>query len=483
MKLKGTVLKLKKNLAIIMTNECRIVSIKRKPGMYEGLELTFNKNEIINKKSKLAVSIRIAAAVAAIFIIMLVLYNPFNSSGAYAYIAIDSDASIEFELDKNNKILKINYFNDDANVLLKELDLKNKSVDFAIKEVIKRLNQDESTILISACLKEKSRIKSGVSEKIKPDEFNKLMDICKNAVETNVIENVHLKVVEVPYDYKKLADTNKISIGRSVLYEKAREQGIDFGIEDIKNKSVGETLKKVKIDDDVALQNGKKDKPVKPAPKPESKESKKDKPISEEKVESKPVAEPKDKPQDKTKPEPKNKPEEKPTAEPKGPAEGKAEPTPKGNPEEKPKDNVEVKPGAELKDVTKPTPKDSIDTETGPEHKDGPKDSPKSNPDAKPEAELKEIPNENLKDNLGVKPEVEIKDSPKENPKDNPEGKPEVEIKGSPNENPKDIPEGKPEVEIKNSPKENPKDNPEIEPEVEIEDSHKETLPKDKAET
>jgi len=50
-KQKGTILKLKNNLAIIMTSDCKIVSIKRQPGMYEGLEISFNKNEIINKRT------------------------------------------------------------------------------------------------------------------------------------------------------------------------------------------------------------------------------------------------------------------------------------------------------------------------------------------------------------------------------------------------------------------------------------------------
>ena len=62
-------------------------------------------------------------------------------------------------------------------------------------------------------------------------------------------KNVQSKVVGVSYDYKKLADRNKISIGKSVVYEKAKEQGIDLDIEDIKTKSIGETLEKVKIDD------------------------------------------------------------------------------------------------------------------------------------------------------------------------------------------------------------------------------------------
>jgi len=197
-KQKGTILKLKNNLAIIMTSDCKIVSIKRQPGMYEGLEISFNKNEIINKKNKLAFYSRIAAGIAAILIITLISFNLFNNNGVYAYVAIDSDASIEFELDKNNKIVKVNYYNDNTNAALDELDLKNKPVDFAIKEVIKKLDLNESVILISACLKEQNTKKSSASDNYESEKLSKLIDICKNAVEVNVVKMLSQKWWKFP---------------------------------------------------------------------------------------------------------------------------------------------------------------------------------------------------------------------------------------------------------------------------------------------
>jgi len=376
-KQKGTILKLKNNLAIIMTSDCKIVSIKRQPGMYEGLEISFNKNEIINKKNKLAFYSRIAAGIAAIFIIMVISFNLFNNNDVYAYVAIDSDASIEFELDKNNKIVKVNYYNDNTNTVLDELDLKNKPVDFAIKEVIKKLDLNESVILISACLKEQNTKKSSASDNYESEKLSKLIDICKNAVEVNVSENVESKVVEVSYDYKKLAEKNKLSLGRSIVYEKAKEQGIALNIEDIKNKSIGETLQKVKIDDVGVVHNVKKEEPkkpmpekpepgkpepqkpepgkpepAKPEPQPQINDLPKDKTIPEEKtipnsgVEpmAEPIVEPKDKQQEKPRPDSKLKLEEKPTVEPKDSLEEKPVTKPKDDKKEKAKNSIEKMP-------------------------------------------------------------------------------------------------------------------------------------------
>ena len=441
MKQIGTILKFKKNLAIIMTRDCKIVSIMRQPGMCVGLEILFNKNEIINKKNKLAFSSRIVAGVAAIFIIMLILFNPFNNSGSgvYAYVAIDSNTSIEFELDKNNKILKVNYYNDDTNALLKELDLKNQSVDFAIKEVIKKLNLNESTVLISACLKEQNNTKFIVPVKNEPEEFNKLIDICKSAVEANISENVQSKVVGVSYDYKKLADRNKISIGRSVVYEKAKEQGIDLDIEDIKTKSIGETLEKVKIDDVGVVHDMKKAESKKPAPKPKGKNSPKEKLVSEEKKDPKAKVEPIDKLQEKSSPEPKNK------------AEEKSVPKPKENLKEKPKDDSEAKPDVEPKETPKKNPKDDSEGKSSVEPKETPKKTPKDDSESKSDVEPKETPKKNPKDDSKGKSGTELNDSTKENSEDITKGKSDTELNNSAKDNPKDIAEGMADTELSNS--------------------------------
>jgi len=54
-------------------------------------------------------------------------------------------------------------------------------------------------------------------------------------------------VVEVSYDYKKLAEKNKLSLGRSIVYEKAKEQGIALNIEDIKTKALERLYRRSKL--------------------------------------------------------------------------------------------------------------------------------------------------------------------------------------------------------------------------------------------
>lgn len=409
-KQKGTILKFKNNLAIIMTSDCKVISILKQPGMYVGLEVLFNKNEIIHKKNKIILTSQIVAAVAAMFIVMLAFFNPFNSNGVYAYVAVDSNTSIEFELDKNNKILKVNSFDDDTSDLLKELDLKHQSVDVAIREVIKKSNINESTILITACLKEQRNANYGDKKENNSEELKKLIDICKSAAEDDANEDIRSKVVETSYDYKKLADINKISIGRSIVYEKAKEQGVDLDIEEIKNKSIEEALKKVKIDDVGVVHEVKKAEAQKPAPESKRKELPIEKMDPVVKRDPKSIVEPKDKPEVKQKLEPKDKPEVKPKIETKDRSEVK--------PEIEPKDKSEIKPEIEPKD--KPEVKPEIEPKDKVEVK--PEIEPKDKPEVKQELELEE----KTQVNPELEPEVESEDKFEVNPEIEPKVKPEV---------------------------------------------------------
>ncbi len=450
-KQKGTILKFKNNLAIIMTSDCRVVSILKQPGMYVGLEVLFNTNEIIHKKNKLVLTSQIVAAVAAMFIIMLAFFNPFNSNGVYAYVALDSNTSIEFELDKNNKILKVNSFNDDTSDLLKELDLKHKSVDVAIREVIKKSNLNESTILITACLKEQRNTNSGDKKENNSEELKKLIDICKSAAEDDTNEDIRSKVVETSYDYKKLANINKISIGRSIVYEKAKEQGVDLDIEEIKSKSIDEALKKVKIDDVGVIHDVKKAEVQKPAPESKRKEIPIEKMDPIVKKDPKSIVEPKDKPEVKQELELKEKPEVKQKTEPKDKSEVKQEIEPKDKPEVKPeiepKDKPEVKPEIESKDKSevKPEiePKDKPEVKPEIEPKDKPEIKqevePKDKPEVKQEVELEAKPEvEEEKDKFEVNSEIEQKVKPEVKPENTLDKKPNVDT------DPKEIVDKKP---------------------------------------
>lgn len=481
-KQKGIILKITKKIAVVMTADCQIISIKLQPGMDVGMEIVFNKNEIIPERSKYVVPVRIAAGIAAVFALLFVFNNSFIGNDAYAYVTVDSIASIEFEVDKSNKIIKVNTFDADTNALLKSMNLKHQPIDVAIREVIEKTSTKESTILISACLNEHEKAKNE-NEALKiQKEFNNLINACKSVVEEDAFGDFNSKVVETPYEYKELADINKISMGRSIVFEKAKEQGID--IEEIKDKSIGEALKRVSIDDvgivhdvkkaktDKYADNSKeiidpkektaemdkkdpktlaeaKDKtekpPVEPEVKPESEVKPKTEtaPQTEKKIDSVINIEPVQKPESGTKSESQPKSEQKPETKP----EKNTEPVQKPEESAKPESEPKTEPKKETKPETEPKTEEVTKPESDTKVEAKPEQKPETEP--KPESELKK----EAKPDSDIKPESEIKTEPKKEPSIAPEtkpeevSKPESEPKPEPNKEPK--PEIKPETEPK----------------------------------
>ena len=471
MKQKGIILKIKKDLAVIMTSDCRIISIRVQPGMDVGMEISFNKNEIVHKKNKLVLPLRITAGVAAVFVIIFMIFNSPFRNGVYAYVTIDADASIEFEVDKDNKIIKVNTFDADTNELLKDMDLRHQPIDVAIKEVIEKTSTKDSTILISACLKENKKIKS--NDTVQNKEFSQLIDVCKSVVEDDVYGDIQSKVVEVPYTYKKLADSNKISIGRSIVYEKAKEQGID--IEEIKKESIGEALKKVSIDDVAIVHDVKK--PKKIADEPIPKVEPIDKTAQTEKKDPKPIEEPKDKVKEaveakekqepeikpdtaaKTKPEIKIDPEKKTDTAVKKVTEPKPETGTKLEPESKTEPKAEIKPEIEQKNQvdtkpvpkSEPAPKAEDEQKSESEAKNVPKAEAKPDPEIKPGPEPKFEADKKLESDIKPEPKSEPEIKPEPEPKPETDPKPDAKLESKPE--PKPEPDPKPESDIKPDPK------------------------------
>ncbi len=250
----GTILKLKNKNAIVMTRDCRIIPIKAQPGMYVGLEINFGENEVIHPVNKKIVCSGMAAGIAVLFLTIFTLLNFSIENRIFAYVDIDFTKSVEFAVDKDNKVLKVYSYDNETRDLLKGLDLKSKSVDTAIKEVMSKANKGENMILISACLKNTDTSALDNINKKEYEKFNKLLKTCKNAVaqQSN-------KIVAINYKYKELANDKEISMGRCFLYEKAKQQGVNIDMEEIKTKSIGETLEKVKIEDTGILHGNDKD--------------------------------------------------------------------------------------------------------------------------------------------------------------------------------------------------------------------------------
>lgn len=245
----GTIVKIKNNKAILLTDQCEVVCIKKQPGMYEGLEIRFENSEILNNKRKLIQYSPIAGSIAAVFVFVILLVNSLylNPHNIYAYVEVDTNACLEFIVDEHSNILDVKPLNKNAEDLIKDLELKSKSLETALTDTIEKsaayglINGDsKDSIVISAFLENK---------KASQNQYANLLSIFRETADSFTQKNIKPYIIEISPNDRKLSSQNKISMGRYIIYKRGLEQGLDLTIDEIRICKIGEILEKVHIED------------------------------------------------------------------------------------------------------------------------------------------------------------------------------------------------------------------------------------------
>lgn len=247
----GSILELKGNQAIVMTDTCDFVSIQRQPAMFVGQQIKFRKSDMPVRKKTHLKYLTLAASMLVIFASYVLFQQFFIPSAVYAYIDVDINPSLEFAIDKNAQVLDIKPLNKDAQTILKDLKLIDLPVKQAIAAVVKESKQQgfikpdkTSAVLISASIDAQRSNKSNESaEKILN---NVLTDINNTAFDLGN-ETIKPEVLKVTPESRSLAVQNKISMGRYALYDKIKQEDMNITIEEAKTAHVSEMLDKAHI--------------------------------------------------------------------------------------------------------------------------------------------------------------------------------------------------------------------------------------------
>ncbi|MCX7749061.1 MAG: anti-sigma factor domain-containing protein [Clostridia bacterium] len=253
----GTVMEIEKNQALVVTVDFDMVYVRKKPGMFIGQQVSFQKSDLVNRKGLAAKYGPIAAGFAAVFILSLFLYFKFLTPGTdsriYAYIDVDINPSIEFAINADNKVLNVKAINEDAELILDDEEMENMKIDQAVAAAIKKAKdfgfitgEKRQDILLSGCLNIEN---SGTKESKEKDEkkLETLLSSIKKNKDFTVIKDIHVDVIKVNPELKKLADTNEISLGRQVIFNIAKEKGITLSLEEVKNKSISEVMEMIQL--------------------------------------------------------------------------------------------------------------------------------------------------------------------------------------------------------------------------------------------
>ncbi|MGL5754096.1 MAG: anti-sigma-I factor RsgI family protein [Paraclostridium sp.] len=201
---KAIVVELKDNYSIVMKDDFTMVRIKNRDGLKEGDVIVFLEDDIYemeNTKKTTNTIIGSFIAIASIIMILIIPTMYKNSDNVYAVVTIDINPSIQIDVNKSKRIVKVTALNEDG----KNLDL-DKVTGMEIEEGLRNIK-----IILE---KQNYKIKDGfaligVALLNDDTEYEKeLENIIKTSFEqTNII----------------FLSSNKIDL------EKANKQGISLG--------------------------------------------------------------------------------------------------------------------------------------------------------------------------------------------------------------------------------------------------------------
>lgn len=239
-------MELKDNYAIVMKSDSSMVKVKLKDNMSVGDVLVFLEDDIyvssVNKGIKNKMFVTILSIAAALALVILPVINTVNSRD-YALVSLDINPSIQFKLDKNQKIVSARAFNQDGI----ELDLQG----------LKGLNLEDGLTILNEKLQangytiKDDKIIVGFAFLSKKEDIAYEKEV-KNKVDKS-FKNSKIIYLKGNKKDSKAAEERGISLGRYEAILKIDDDDLEKKID---NMSVEEILgllnnKSIKLDKDL----------------------------------------------------------------------------------------------------------------------------------------------------------------------------------------------------------------------------------------
>ncbi|MCX7745294.1 MAG: discoidin domain-containing protein [Clostridia bacterium] len=248
----GTIIQIRTSDVYVMTDESLFFSVKKRPGMYLGQQIEFSNREILSDKKITIYKVSsIAAGIAAVFILFFLYFWSFESKEpVYAFISIDINPSLELCINEENAVIETIPVNLDARSMMENLDIKGKTLESALPEILNRCKRDgflntdsPNTVLISAALNKDIDLTSENSQ------LDHVLHSLKKQLQNFEKENIRFELVKASLAQRNVALQNNISTGRYIAYKKASGS---LTIEEAREKDISEVLNHI-ADEPAAL--------------------------------------------------------------------------------------------------------------------------------------------------------------------------------------------------------------------------------------
>lgn len=245
--MKGIIVDIKGKYAVAMTKDGSFVKIKAHSSFVVGCEADFNTAPQINTGLMLRVS-SIAAAFVVAFGVGWGVYGM-----PYSYVNIDINPSIQLTSNLFDRIIRVEGLNTDGAKLLASRHLNNRKLEDGMAEILDEAIEEGylkdgevNTVVVSVSSKNENR--SAALEK----------NLKIRAEAEFVSDKLDSVVMAENYSMERLEKAKKLGIspGKLSLIEKLIVQNPEMTVEGLKDKSVKEIMKALKLEKAESKENG-----------------------------------------------------------------------------------------------------------------------------------------------------------------------------------------------------------------------------------
>lgn len=262
---KGVVVKLNKDRATLMAEDCTFCDIKAFRGMYQGMEVCFNDMDILKRKIAFRSNRYVNAACFMLLVFCSYLFLSFyqENIAAYAYVGIDINPSIEIALNKKGRIVGSRGLDEEGKELLEKINIIKMDSTEGVKQIIAKtidmnyLDKDDNNEITLYAIMKKENNQGG----------NELIEKMEKAIKDEVVShniNGKIKAFVSNKQVKDKADKMGISVAqymskdaKATVAEEKEDKG-EKSAEDKKDK--GNKADKDKKDKGNKTDKDKKDK-------------------------------------------------------------------------------------------------------------------------------------------------------------------------------------------------------------------------------
>ncbi|MBD7962790.1 anti-sigma-I factor RsgI family protein [Fictibacillus norfolkensis] len=198
-----------------------------------------------NKRSIFSIFVnwKTGTAVAlAIFLLFFQVLSPISGPGAYAYVGINMDPSLELKIDEEMRVLDILAYNQQGHMVLDRLDdWENEKIDHVTDLIF-----DTCEDLGYLKSKEEVLITTTLSEEIPADKEKEIkQQVNKVMTEKAKKNSIEMTTIVMSSKEREQSKKMKMSPGHYAIYKAAKKSGMSITKNEISNLTIEEISEKV----------------------------------------------------------------------------------------------------------------------------------------------------------------------------------------------------------------------------------------------